>query len=402
MVEFGNLDPASALEWMFRHIERVETESFPFDRSASAMGRILAQPIRLDRDSPACDVSAMDGYAVRIADLISGALPVVGECRIGKAPIGLEPNNALKIYTGSPVPQGADSVVRLELVEASGRQIRLSPECRPERGSDIRRQGENAKRGDLVLDTGICLTPSSLSAIASIGPKSIEVYRRLEITILTTGNELVTDPTSDLASWQLRDSNGPTLAAMLGGNSWVGQVVHKHVVDSLESLTKELQSAIVTSDAVVLTGGVSKGAYDFVAEAVRQSGGEVLFHGVTARPGRPTLGALVGTTPVMGLPGNPLAVLSSGRRLLLPTLRYLAGFETPDPPMPVATLSAWQGKPIPLTWWRPVKLGSKGVATLVSLRGSGDVCGPASSDGFVEVPPNSAELGPHPFYSWLP
>lgn len=402
MVQFGKLSPTSALSLLFDRLERIETESLKCDRSELVVGRLLAKPIQLDRDSPACDVSAMDGFAVRIAELLAGDVPFVGECRIGEAPVELAPNSARQIFTGSPLPNGADTVVRLEHAETHEGQLRLLPDHEPAIGSDIRRQGENAKRGQTLLDVGSLLTPAAVSALASTNTGSLEVYRALSVTVLTTGNELVENSTDELAPWQLHDSNGPTLAAMLSGLLWIKQVVRKKVVDSLDSLTNELSNAVAESDAVVLTGGVSKGDYDFVSAAVKRVGGEALFHGIMARPGRPTLGAVVGNTPVIGLPGNPLAVLTSGRRMLMPTLRHLAGFAAPNLSVPTATLSKWQGKTIPLTWWRPVRLDADGLASLVSLRGSGDVCGPAASDGFVEVAPNSDELGPHPFYSWLP
>lgn len=403
MVQFSSLDPAAAIALLLERLESVDLEKVAIE---SAAGRVLGSPLRLDRDSPACDVSAMDGYAVRIAELNAGPVPLVGECHIGESPATLATGSALRIYTGCPVPQGADTVVRLEHAEVLDEQLQLHVDRQPTQGADIRRQGENSKQGEGVLEQGALLTPAAVSAAASIGATSLVVHRPLTITVLTTGNELVDatdDALEELPAWRLRDSNGPALVAMLSGIPWIAKVVHQRVPDSLELLTEHLAKAVAASDAVVLTGGVSKGAYDFVSDAITGIGGEVVFHGVMARPGRPTLGAVAEGVPVLGLPGNPLAVLTTGRRMLVPTLQHLAGCaSSSEPLMPVVTLDAWQGKTIPLSWWRPVRLTGAGTATLVSLRGSGDVCGPAQSDGFVEVRPDSNSVGPHPFYSWVP
>ena len=112
------------------------------------------------------------------------------------------------------------------------------------------------------------------------------------------------------------------------------------------------------------------------------------------------LGAMVGSTPVMGLPGNPLSVLCTARRMVAPVLRKRAGFETSDPPATMAKLESWSGRTQKVTWWRPVVLAENGLARLVSLKGSGDVCGPAGSEGFIEVPPGSDSVGPYAFYPW--
>jgi molybdopterin molybdotransferase len=176
----------------------------------------------------------------------------------------------------------------------------------------------------------------------------------------------------------------------------------RHADDNLTGLTDLVVQCLAEADAVVLTGGVSKGAYDYVPAAVAAAGGEVVFHRISARPGQPTLGAVVGGRAVIGLPGNPLAVLTAGRRVLLPVLRRLAGFEDIDPPAPKVIVSAWRGSPIPIAYWRPVNLVAPGVAEITSLTGSGDVCGPAMSDGFIEAPPDQSSGGEFPYYPWRP
>jgi molybdopterin molybdotransferase len=391
------IEPAAAIELLASRLTPIGTEELA---TPDATGRVLACEVRLDRDSPACDVSAMDGFAVRAKELKAGSLPIAGECRIGEPPEVLPSGKALRIYTGSPAPDGADAVIRLEHVVEADASIKLLDGISVHAGEDIRRRGENAVAGSVVLSPGIELTAAAIGAIATVGLTVVPVHRRLRITVITTGNELAQSDEGELKSWRLRDSNGPVLAAMLGAASWVASVKRIHATDSLDSLKTALASALGGSDAVVLTGGVSKGAYDLVPDAVRAAGGKVVFHRIRARPGQPSLGAIVEGKPIVGLPGNPLAVHTAGRWLLTPILKRLAGFAAYAPPMPQVTLETWTGKPQSLTWWRPVTLTAPGVAKLAALQGSGDVCGPAMSDGFVEVTADRNDLGPYSYYPW--
>lgn len=396
------IDPALSVERLCERVDRVETETLAATQFKELSGRIMGETLRLDRDSPACDVSAMDGFAVRFEELSAGPLPLAGECRIGEPPIDLPPATALRIYTGSPVPHGSDTVVRLEWMDEADDRIRLNGQGHPQRGDAIRHAGENAKAGAAVLSAGVDISAAASGAIATVGPAKLSVFRRLRVRVITTGNELEVnaDNSQPLASWRLRDSNGPALQTMLSNVGWIDKIEWTHVDDSLAELTSAITSALEVSDAVVLTGGVSKGAYDHVPDAVRAAGGEVIFHRLRARPGQPTLGAVADGKPIVGLPGNPLAVLCAGRRLLVPALRERAGLATAEPPMATVQLESWEGKTLPLTWWRPVNVTGSGLATLASLRGSGDVCGPAATDGFIEAPPEANGTGPYPFYSW--
>ncbi|MEO0530607.1 MAG: molybdopterin molybdotransferase MoeA [Planctomycetota bacterium] len=394
------LDPAVAIARLCERVEQVEAEPISAAQPDKLGGRVLAEVLVLDRDSPACDVSAMDGFAVRLSELQAGSVPVVGECRIGEPPVELASGTARRIYTGSPVAAGADAVVRLEWVDESADRIELNRRGEPAIGGDIRRRGENAKAGDTVLSPGIELTTAAISAVATVGPSAVSLRRRLRVGVITTGNELDVEPHASPKPWRLRDSNGPVLEALLSPITWIEHVERLHVGDSLDNLATTIEASLSSCDALLLTGGVSKGAYDHVPDAVRRAGGEVVFHRLKARPGQPTLGAVAYGKPILGLPGNPLAVLCAGRRVALPALRRRAGFGVFDPPAPQVQVETWQGKTIPLTWWRPVSFKSSRTARIASLRGSGDVCGPAETDGFVEVPPDENGTGPFPYYAW--
>ena len=397
------LSVAAALEQLLGTTrEPVGTEEISMAAPAGLAGRVLAAPVRLTADSPACDLSAMDGYAVRASEVAAGPRQVVGECRIGRPPLELAPGTALRIYTGCPLPTGADAVLRVEHGVCQDGAVRIADGITLTPGEDIWRQGENAERGEVVLDVGVQLTAASVSAAASVGAKRLLVYRRLRIVVITTGDELEYGEADEgaLPPWRICDSNGPALAAMFGALPWGESVDRRHVVDTLDDLAEAIAGASAEADVVLLTGGVSKGAYDFVPKAVEQAGGQTLFHRISARPGHPTFAAVAGSVPIIGLPGNPVAVLCVGRRLVSAVLRNKAGFVDADPAVPRVTLREWRDKPLGFTWWRPVRCVAEGEAELVPMRGSGDTYGPAMTDGFIEVPPGYEGVGPFPFYSW--
>jgi molybdopterin molybdotransferase len=179
------IEPAAAIELLASRLTPIGTEELA---TPDATGRVLACEVRLDRDSPACDVSAMDGFAVRAKDLKAGSLPIAGECLIGEPPEVLHSGKALRIYTGSPAPDGADAVIRLEhVVEADG-SINLLDGKSVHAGEDIRRRGENAVAGSVVLSPGIELTAAAIGAIATVGLTVVPVHRRLRITVVTRAN----------------------------------------------------------------------------------------------------------------------------------------------------------------------------------------------------------------------
>ncbi len=404
MLSFTNFLPEEGIQILVERIEPIPREQSResiknFQEIAGLLGRVLAEPLVMDRPSPALDVSAMDGFAVRSSEILAGPVKLQSECRIGEAPIRLEEGTAARIYTGSPLPEGADTVLRLEYANHREGVLSLADNQNLKMGADIRRQGENAQAGDEILPSGVQLTAAAISAAASVG--SIALRKPIKVTILNTGNEVLPSTAEAIPDWCLRDSNGPALESILLANRWIGKVNRICVEDELKALTDQLADSLNEADAVVLTGGVSKGAHDYVADAIQAVGGEILFHGLMARPGRPTLGAIKEGKPILGLPGNPLAVLTTGHRIVLPILRKLAGFANPRIQTQLVELDQPAKKTIDFCWWRPVRLLPEGKASIVKLLGSGDVCGPAGSDGFIEVPPNRTDVGPYHFYPWV-
>lgn len=401
-----------------------------------AVGRILAQEVQADRDSPAFDYSAMDGYAVCAARLaaLSGegknetsqaiTLPVVGESRIGEPPPssfdGSRRLIAVRISTGAPLPAGADAVIRREGVveHAAGRagkvaSIVVTPQAaaRVRVGDHVRRRGENAPSGSVVLSAGDVITAAGLATLAAVGTMRPAVFPRLRIVLITTGDELI-DAHHTPTAFQIRNSNAPAVRAIFASHAWAEVSSVLHVRDDGD-LGGALEHACQAADAVVLTGGVSMGHRDPVRAAVEQAGAEVVFHGLPQRPGKPMLGAVVQrrapraaeTLPVFGLPGNPVSALVTCVRIVLPVLAACAGAtRTPPDCLPrLIEVRNPDGRSLDLWWHRPVRsvVDANGFpqAELSDSRGSGDIVAAGMSDGFVEIPPGSSS-SILPYYAW--
>lgn len=412
---------------------------------ADARARILAEPIIADRDSPPFDYSAMDGYAARASDLqalaSAGAgpidLPVVGESRIGEAPPPLPPGPpaaAIRIATGAAMPLGADAIIRREdaaehaAPDAGVERITIpaavAAGARP--GEHVRRRGENARAGAVVLEAGRLISPAAMGALAGVGCTRVPVRPSLRIGIITTGEEVV-GPQETPGPFQIRDSNGPSVAAAVASMAWAEVVRLPHARDAAD-LGPILREAIAASDSVVLTGGVSMGHRDPVREAIealasgKPSGGgsapalDIVFHGLPQRPGKPMLGAVLHRpgnadppTPIFGLPGNPVSALVTCTRIVLPVLAAHAGASPgrgrfgPGGAIPVRISNA-DDRTLPLWWHRLARwTDERGEprVELLDVRGSGDIVCAGISDGFVEVPPTGVAGGLPTERSWF-
>ncbi|MEE8331726.1 MAG: molybdopterin molybdotransferase MoeA [Acidimicrobiia bacterium] len=389
-------DPRTAVTRLVELLSPVSTESVALDQSG---GRVLAAAISSDRPSPAVDVTAMDGYAVGL-DAAAGELPISGEVSIGEPPPPMKPGSTVRIFTGGAIPEGADAVVKREDVEERESSIFIGPDVVIEAGLHIRRRGENLPEGERVLDPGVEIDATVAAALATFGVTQPEVYRPVGIGIIATGDEVLA-PSETPTPWQLRDSNTSAVSVLTGSKPWIDLVATERRVDNRELLTKTLGELLDRCDAVFLTGGVSMGDYDFVPEVIADIGGEIVFHRLRQRPGKPLLGA---TGPsgqaILGLPGNPVSVMVTARRWGLQALRKLAGITEYDPPAPAVAVANPDGESIDLWWHRLVTIDRDGGANLVQTKGSGDLVSAARSDGFVVLPPGESGAGPWPFYGW--
>ncbi len=386
------------LDALRQQLRVVSTEVIPIEQ---AVGRVLANPVKAFRDSPALDVSAMDGYAMRMQDTDLESLPVSGTACAGSPPLTCPPGQSIRIFTGAAIPHGAELVIPREQCQEEPDRVQVTtPTTALKLGQNIRRQGENARRGDVILPAGGVIHGPAISSLVSFCEHDqIEVRRSVRIVILNTGDEL-TEPGVAIPDWQIRDSNGPLLAAMLSQHPWANFKRTK-VPDDPERVRTILGEALSNSDAVVLTGGVSMGDTDHVPKAIVDCGGRIVFHRIPIRPGKPLLGA-VGPKGqlVMGLPGNPVSVAVTFRRYALELLRHVAGVRPSVHAAHTVPVSCHDKKTLDLLWFRIVKLDANGTAVILPNQGSGDIASLGNSDGFVEIPPGVEASGRFPFYAW--
>ncbi len=394
-------DSLPQIEWIDAAIDRAAQrfDCVPSEltKIQTALGRVLAQGILADRDSPALDVSAMDGYAMRLSDLSCSGVPVSGVACAGKPPIELPVGRAIQIFTGAAVPFGADCVIQREqTIESPGSvQLTVAPDSiRP--GQNIRRRGENIKSGQLVLAEGTQLTTATAGALATFGPAEILVRRKVRVSLLTSGDELI-EPGGQVQPWQIRDSNSLTLQGWLSGLPWATIIGQQRFGDTLQSAIQAIKLAGRDCDAIILTGGVSAGDTDYIPKALMELGGEILFHRLPIRPGKPVLVGCWEGKLVVGLPGNPVSAAVVSRVIAQPLLQRLGGVL--PPPMTQLSLSESDDKRLNLVWYRLIELNG-GHGRLIDSRGSGDLVSLSRSQGFIEQPAGQSGLGPWRTWLW--
>jgi molybdopterin molybdotransferase len=369
-------------------------------RLNDAGGLVLAADVLADRDHPPVDISAVDGYALRMEQAGVGSKSIVAESRIGTAAPHMPGDGVVKIATGAPVPFGAEAVVRREEVREQAGLIEITRPLSLKTDQDIRRRGTNIRAGERVLAAGVLLGPSQMAALAAMGVAQVRVRRPVRVAMIVTGDELV-EIDRNPQPYQIRESHSAAVRCALGAARWIDLVETTVVRDDLALIVAKLAEDLAGCDAVLLSGGVSMGDRDFVPDAVRRTGGEIVFHGLALRPGRPTLGA-VGPRgqAVLGLPGNPLSVLVTVRRLATIALRKLAGIAEIDPPAPRVSLEGTAMAHPEFRLFPPALLTPEGSARIVPARNSGDRITAAQTDGFVEIPPGHSVPSRVSFFSW--
>lgn len=399
---FAFASPHAALQALIDQTQPVDEVQLPMQQ---AFGRVLSQPIRADRDSPPHDVSAMDGYAVREHAAIAGAtLAIADESCIGHAPPPMPARGCLNISTGACVPAGCDGIIpREHVVELPG-QIQLHEDGSFTLGQHIRRRGENTRQGEIVVPAACAITAPIAAALAAFGYDSVVVYRAVRVAIITTGNELL-PVHAQPQPWQIRDSNTATLLAGLANRPWIDVVAAQQVEDQRERVAAALRDAATQADLIITTGGVSMGDHDYLKPALLDLGGQVIYHKLPIRPGKPTLGGLVPDAgergrhvPILALPGNPVAVAVALPMLVGPLIRSLAGFQQSTPTPQHVTLINPPAKPLGLWRYLPARRCNLAQAQALDTRGSGDLAGTALAEGYVQMPPDAEGPGPWVFY----
>lgn len=309
-----------AVELLIGQIEPLAAERV---RLPDAHGRTLAAPVRAAIDSPRADVSVMDGYAVRTVDLGEGgrALPVRGESRPGLPRGELPPDSCMRIFTGAPVPAGADRIVMQEEVERAGDIARFGA---PGPSRFIRLAGSDFRSGELLLPTGCRLTPAALVAAAAADVGELLVHRRPRVRLVATGDELVEPGSASTRTTFIPDSVSHAVAALARE---VGAEVlgNDRLKDELEPLRRFAATALIDADVIVVSGGASVGERDFARAMFADVDPRFIFSKVAMKPGKPVWLARAGRTLVLGLPGNPASAMVTARLFLAPLLRGLVG-----------------------------------------------------------------------------
>jgi molybdopterin molybdotransferase len=315
---------------------------------AEAMGSVLAVDVIAGSSVPAFANAAMDGFAVRAGDT-SGATPdrparlrVIAEASAGSQSAGMvEPGTAVRIMTGAPVPAGADAVVRFEETDeqsgGSGHRVGDTVEIYHAApiGEHIRPIGEDVRSGETVLTAGTRVGPAEIGVLATLNRTHATVHRRPRVGVLATGDELV-DAGADIGPGQIRNSNAPMLEALVrrcGGEPVTLGIVR----DTVDALRERLRQA-AGLDLLLTTGGVSVGDYDLVKHVLQREG-EIALWQVRIKPGKPLAFGRVGPTPVLGLPGNPVAAAVAFEQFARPAIRKMAGERSLEIPTVMARLS---------------------------------------------------------------
>jgi molybdopterin molybdotransferase len=325
-----------------RVVAVVDAETVPL---RAAAGRILAGDLTAPMNLPPHSNSAVDGYAVRHADLMPDAeteLPIGGRAAAGH-PVGraIRPGEAIRIFTGAPMPAGADTVMMQEDCVAAGGRVRLKPGIR--QGANRRHAGEDVKQGETALARGMRLGPAEIGLAAALGGHELRVYRRLRVALLSTGDE-VREPGTELPAGMIYDANRFMLAALL---ERLGCVVSDFGIrpDREAALVDTLTVAAADHDLIVTSGGVSTGEEDHVKAAVERLGA-LHFWRLAIKPGRPVALGRVGAVPLIGLPGNPVAVAVTFAVLARSLILKLAGATARAPrSLPVRAGFSYRKKP---------------------------------------------------------
>ena len=329
------LSVADALARVLEHAEPLPAEEAPL---AEAAGRVLTYPLKARRTQPPADVSAMDGYAVRSADVANAPvrLKVVGEVAAGKPfarPLG--PGETARIFTGGVVPQGADTIVIQEQATRDGDDVQVEKPAA--KGRHIRVHGLDFKAGETLLDAGRRLTARDLALAAGMNHPFVPVHRRPKIVLFATGDELV-PPGAQPGPGQIVSSNTFALAALAraeGAEAIDLGIVADRLDDTIAAVRRARE---LGADILVTSGGASVGDYDLVQKAFTAEGMTLSFWRLALRPGRPLMHGRLGAMQVLGVPGNPVSAFVCGFLFLVPLIRRLAGRSDLAPPTEPALL----------------------------------------------------------------
>lgn len=359
-----------------------------------ALGLVLAQEIKTDREYPPFDRATRDGYAVRSADVQPGVrLECAGEIKAGDTVTqALAQGTCVQIMTGAAVPSGADAVVMIEYTQREGDIVRF--ERAAQAGQNVVPRGSEARAGQTILKPGMRLGFAELALAAQVGATQLQCAQRPRVAILSTGDEVVLIDEQP-GAFQIRNSNSVSLAAQVriaGGEP----VVLGNAADRVEDLGEKIERGL-NEDALVLTGGVSMGKYDLVESVLKALGAEFFFDAVAIRPGKPAVFAICHRKPVFGLPGNPVSTMVTFQLFVTPAIDLLSGAEAHPLPLVEARLAQALNERPGLAHFLPARIEWHGAEPQVSAlkwQGSGDIAALAGANCFVAVPSEREKIAP--------
>ncbi|TGK88012.1 molybdopterin molybdenumtransferase MoeA [Leptospira bourretii] len=376
------------------------TELIPLEQS---FGRVLAEPVMADRDYPPFHRSAMDGFAIFSGDFSPNKTYVYEKELPAGTNIQLEPGDeAVRIMTGAPVPDGFDVVIKIEdcILNESNNKKQVSFTIQEVKTwNNIAKQGEDVKKDQLVLPKGIQIGTSEISLLASLGKEKVPVVQSPEVHIISTGSEVVPVHQTPLP-YQIRDSNSFTISTFLSKFKIQPKSI-THVPD-IESKMKDSIKQGLEGDILILSGGVSMGNMDLVPSILQKLGVELIFHKTAIKPGKPIWFGKRNGTIVFGMPGNPFSVQTCSRIFLEPYLRQ--SFGLPSHPVYKLPFSTTKHKKGSLTEFFPVKLETtnKTYLTPIAFNGSGDIRAGIFSDGLAIFPNELSEIQKEDCIEFLP
>lgn len=373
------VDVSKAKELLKKLAISPKTEKVSLSKS---LGKFLSNPVFAPMNVPSFDNSGMDGYAFAWED--SGESRRLAQVvQAGSNPdFTLEKGTAVRIFTGAPVPKGADTVVQQEWVTVVGDTVFFELE-KLAKGLNVRKTGSQCQEGELILNTGSLVTPGTIGLLASLGIEQVEVFGSPRVSIILTGDEII-EIGQSLQPGQIYNANGPALIAYLS-QMGIMEVEIRKVKDEKSEVTRVIGEALESSDVVLLTGGISVGDYDFVKASLVENGVDQLFYKVKQKPGKPIFAGGKGQKMVFALPGNPASVLTCFIQYVKPCLlRFLGNPDAWATPAYYPIASDFTKK-APLTFFLKAKLENNRVVVLPAQE-SFNLLSFGIADGLVEIP----------------
>jgi molybdopterin molybdotransferase len=383
---------SEATAMIHAHVRVWPAETISID---NALDRVLAAEVRAERDVPAFHRVTMDGIAIAHCGLGQGRrnFSIAGTQPAGAPPMAIAgTDECIRVMTGAVLPVGTDTIVPVERVRLADDEAVVDTDAEIQLGQFVHRQGTDRKQGSVVLNEGTRIGPPEIAVLASAGKSSLSVSRVPRIAVISTGDELV-GVDEPVAPHQIRSSNGRAIEAALRRHH-CAEVTRRRLRDEPENLLTELTALHASHDALILSGGVSMGDFDFVPGALKHLGAELVFHRIEQKPGRPMWFGISGDAkPIFALPGNPVSTLVCMTRYVIPALRKALG-AAPRPEYARLAAAATHGPP-KWTWFVPVTLQSLDNGTLQAhshaINTSGDFSSLAGTDGIAELGPGEEQ-----------